>query len=118
MAKVLQFQCYGSLYEAEPVKIERKKIYGYKEISALDSNGNEFRRVFSKVRRICLDSPAIFLNIFLPMNSLRELFGFFLQPPPFFAKATDGKPQGLLFVDFFCLQKQAECNGAGEGCPP
>ena len=44
MAKVLQFQCYGSFYEAEPVKIERKKIYGYKEISALDSNGNECRQ--------------------------------------------------------------------------
>ena len=35
MAKVLQFQYGGSLYEAEPVKIERKKIYGYKAKSML-----------------------------------------------------------------------------------
>ena len=30
MAKVLQFMNGSTLYEAEPVKIERKKIYGYK----------------------------------------------------------------------------------------
>ena len=41
MAKTLQFQFCGSLYEAEPRKVERKKIYGYKEISAIDSNGND-----------------------------------------------------------------------------
>ncbi len=40
MAKVLQFMKGSTLYAAEPVKIERKKIYGYKEISALDSTGN------------------------------------------------------------------------------
>jgi hypothetical protein len=39
MAKVLQFMNGSTLYVAEPVKIERKKIYGYKEISALDSTG-------------------------------------------------------------------------------
>ena len=43
MAKVLQFMSANTLYEAEPVKIERKKIYGHKEISALDPNGNECR---------------------------------------------------------------------------
>ena len=37
MAKVLQFMNGSTLYEAEPVKIERKKIYEYKEISALES---------------------------------------------------------------------------------
>ena len=46
MAKVLQFQHNGSLYGAEPQKLERKKIYGYKEISAIDSNGNECRQCF------------------------------------------------------------------------
>ena len=43
-----------------------------------------------------------------PILSLRELFGFFLQPPPSFAKATDGKPQGLLSVDFFACKKGAK----------
>lgn len=46
MAKVLQFMSGSTLYEAEPVKIERKKIYGYKEISALDPAGNECRQCF------------------------------------------------------------------------
>ena len=46
MAKVLQFMNGSTLYEAEPVKIERKKIYGYKEISALDSTGNECRQCY------------------------------------------------------------------------
>lgn len=46
MAKVLQFMNGSTLYEAEPVKIERKKIYGYKEISALDPAGNECRQCY------------------------------------------------------------------------
>lgn len=46
MAKVLQFVNGSTLYEAEPVKIERKKLYGYKEISALDSTGNECRQCY------------------------------------------------------------------------
>ena len=46
MAKVLQFMNGSTLYVAEPVKIERKKIYGYKEISALDSTGNECRQCY------------------------------------------------------------------------
>ena len=58
MAKVLQFQCYGSLYEAEPVKIERKKIYGYKEISALDSNGNECRQCYLDASGTILIPPG------------------------------------------------------------
>ena len=58
MAKVLQFQCYGSLYEAEPVKIERKKIYGYKDISALDSNGNECRQCYLDASGTILIPPG------------------------------------------------------------
>ena len=36
---------------------------------------------------------------------VRELFQIPLQPPPSFAKATDGKPV-LPFVDFFLLAKK------------
>ena len=35
MVKVLQFMNGSTLFEAEPVKIERKKIYGYKAKSML-----------------------------------------------------------------------------------
>ena len=31
-----------------------------------------------------------------------------LLPPPSFAKATDGRPSGLLSVDFFCRAKRSE----------
>ena len=39
---------------------------------------------------------------------VRELFQLPLPPPPSFAKATDGKPSGLLSVDFFAEQKGAK----------
>ena len=58
MAKVLQFMSANTLYEAEPVKIERKKIYGYKEISALDSNGNECRQCYLDASGTILIPPG------------------------------------------------------------
>ena len=48
MAKVLQFISESTLYEAEPVKIERKKIYGYKELSALPFPMYSLRSVASE----------------------------------------------------------------------
>ena len=41
MAKALQFQLADRLYAAEPVKLERKKLYGYKETTAVDSEGRD-----------------------------------------------------------------------------
>lgn len=41
MAKALQFELAGRLFESEPVKLDRKKIYGHKEIAAFDADGNE-----------------------------------------------------------------------------
>ena len=58
MAKVLQFMSANTLYEAEPVKIERKKIYGYKEISALDSNGSECRQCYLDASGTILIPPG------------------------------------------------------------
>lgn len=58
MAKVLQFISENTLYEAEPVKIERKKIYGYKELSALDSNGNECRQCYLDASGTILIPPG------------------------------------------------------------
>ena len=58
MAKVLQFINASTLYEAEPVKIERKKIYGYKELSALDSNGNECRQCYLDASGTILIPPG------------------------------------------------------------
>ena len=58
MAKVLQFISESTLYEAEPVKIERKKIYGHKEISALDPNGNECRQCYLDASGTILIPPG------------------------------------------------------------
>jgi hypothetical protein len=41
MAKNLNFSIGGKNYEAAPVKIERKKLYGWVEIKALDDEGSE-----------------------------------------------------------------------------
>jgi len=41
MAKNLSFSIKGAHYEAAPVKIERKKLYGWVEVKALDDNGDE-----------------------------------------------------------------------------
>ena len=41
MAKALQFELAGRLFESEPVKLDRKKIYGHKEIAAFDADGKE-----------------------------------------------------------------------------
>ena len=41
MAKNLTFSIGGKSYEAAPVKIERKKLYGWVELKALDDKGDE-----------------------------------------------------------------------------
>ncbi|MDR1070931.1 MAG: hypothetical protein LBL37_09150 [Gracilibacteraceae bacterium] len=43
MARNLTFSVAGREYEVEPVKIERKKLYGWTETVALDDEGNECR---------------------------------------------------------------------------
>ena len=39
MAKELIFKLSGTDYSAAPVKLERKKIYGWSDIVATDRNG-------------------------------------------------------------------------------
>ena len=41
MAKNLSFTLGGAEYAAAPVKIERKKLYGWSEVIALDDDGKE-----------------------------------------------------------------------------
>jgi hypothetical protein len=41
MAKNLIFTLQGACYEAAPVKIERKKLYGWSEVKTLDDGGDE-----------------------------------------------------------------------------
>jgi len=41
MAKEMTFAIGGNEYSAEPVKIDRKKLYGWSEIHAFDDDGNE-----------------------------------------------------------------------------
>ncbi|GHV94080.1 hypothetical protein AGMMS50293_04000 [Spirochaetia bacterium] len=41
MAKNLVFSIKGADYEAAPVKVDRKKLYGWSETKALDDQGNE-----------------------------------------------------------------------------
>lgn len=41
MAKALQFELAEKIYNSEPVKLDRKKIYGHKELTAFDSDGKE-----------------------------------------------------------------------------
>ena len=40
MAKELIFKLSGAEYNAAPVKLERKKIYGWTDIVATDKNGD------------------------------------------------------------------------------
>ena len=40
MAKPLKFKVNNTVYNLEPKKLDRKKLYGWKEITALDTNGN------------------------------------------------------------------------------
>jgi hypothetical protein len=41
MAKTMTFAVGGKEFTVEPVKIERKKLYGWSEIHAFDDDGNE-----------------------------------------------------------------------------
>jgi hypothetical protein len=41
MARTLTFQVNGAEYPASPVKIDRKKLYGWRETIALDDEGRE-----------------------------------------------------------------------------
>ena len=41
MAKEMKFAIGGKEFAAEPVKIDRKKLYGWSEVHALDDDGNE-----------------------------------------------------------------------------
>jgi len=41
MAKEIKFAINGDEFAAEPVKIDRKKLYGWSEIHAFDDEGNE-----------------------------------------------------------------------------
>ena len=41
MAKALVFTVEGREFSAEPVKVDRKKLYGWQETIALDSEGNK-----------------------------------------------------------------------------
>ena len=41
MAKQMAFAIGGKEYRAEPVKIDRKKLYGWSEVHAFDDDGNE-----------------------------------------------------------------------------
>lgn len=45
MARSLTFSLAGTEYAATPLKVERKKLYGWTETIALDDNGNECRLV-------------------------------------------------------------------------
>lgn len=45
MARTLNFKINGCEYSAEPVKIERKKLYGWTELVVTDVHGNNCRRV-------------------------------------------------------------------------
>lgn len=40
MATALKFELGGKTFEAVPVKLERKKLYGYTDVVATDSEGN------------------------------------------------------------------------------
>ena len=41
MAKEMKFAIGGKEFAAEPVKIDRKKLYGWSEVHAFDDDGNE-----------------------------------------------------------------------------
>ena len=45
MARTLSFSINDAEYRASPTKIDRKKLYGWTEILALDDNGNECKMV-------------------------------------------------------------------------
>ena len=45
MARLLNFKIHGKEFSAVPVKVERKKLYGWTELLATDVDGNECRKV-------------------------------------------------------------------------
>jgi len=45
MSRILKFSINDAEYEASPTKIDRKKLYGWTEILALDDHGNECKLV-------------------------------------------------------------------------
>ncbi len=45
MARTLNFHMNGKEFSAEPTKVDRKKVYGYTEIVALDDENNECKLV-------------------------------------------------------------------------
>ena len=49
MSKLMTFAVGGREYAAEPVKIDRKKLYGWSEIHAFDDDGNECALVSTDV---------------------------------------------------------------------
>ena len=62
MAKELIFKLSGTDYGAAPVKLERKKIYGWTDIVATDRSGN-----------VCGIESSLIVDSFLQPNFIYSL---------------------------------------------
>ena len=80
MAKNLSFTLDGAEYFAAPVKIERKKLYGWSEVIALDDEGNECSLVtVDETGSFIIPKPLKQdMRISSDKGQIEELYGDFL----------------------------------------
>jgi hypothetical protein len=73
MARVLTFAVNGAEYSAAPVKLDRKKLYGWREIVALDDDGRECRMVnMDETGTLVIPNGGLGLGILSPENEWVE----------------------------------------------
>lgn len=69
MARTLTFTVKGAEYAAPPVKLDRKKLYGWTEIAALDDDGRECRIVsMDETGTLIIPKGGLGLGILSPEN--------------------------------------------------
>jgi hypothetical protein len=73
MARTLTFAVNGAEYSAAPVKLDRKKLYGWREIVALDDDGRECRMVnMDETGTLVIPKGGLGLGILSPENEWVE----------------------------------------------
>jgi hypothetical protein len=73
MARVLTFAVNGAEYSAAPLKLERKKLYGRREIIALDDDGHECTMInMDETGTLMIPAGGLGLGILSPENEWVE----------------------------------------------
>ena len=94
MAKALVFTINGRDYSAEPVKIDRKKLYGWQKLIALDADGSECSSAYAaNFGTMILPAGGIGSGILSPKNE-------WVERSSLVAVGPDGKKAELLPSSF------------------